>query len=1668
MNYYPNDLHEGVVPVVYTVNAIDEDYHSDPGTLFHDERKLDASGAPAANLHIMSMFDAFMEVLKSTSAAQENQVAAVSAEESAQTITQQEYMRFVPVSKRHAFPPSKDPTGTYSFLPGISGVDAGEISTVHPGRKDGPNNFIRRIQQQHTLRSGVATKSQTSEATSASSTNSHYGDSDPLTNLLGQDTSVPKRKMTAEELFSSPPPDSITVRPETVNSTAFSATSNTSPPKQSMSGILPKDWLEKHAQWLPSVVLVVSVLDLILPHSRRVERDKAVTELIEMLRAALAPKRECRIHLVCLVINHEHLKSAQQKYHIESGHLTNLRGMARLAPSSVSLIHIPTPPGGNDEESSDAASFQPRLLDFHNLSHGSMFDLTVNSQTMIQLIRTVRNMSIAYYLASARRVKRKLSSLTNAMGANAGAQQGDIFTMSAVSVHNHHLLPMAIRYHFKIGIYYEFQGKIDKGQRHFQEAYGSVELYYRFIVNQQRNLVLSKNNLQKQHQHLLTGDASIAPPTQGTFAVIPTTSPVPPPTTTIQSNSEDGDEIGVEVCLDGDEAIASQQAVAEIDKDQYEEEDSDFMGMPNEHFAPPQTKKNQSASGNSDSLALTAPVIRHFSSDVNNSMDLGFVTAMAHQCRGVADWIHLKLMLYDFQRQQLIAKLQASEALLDHVDSNPLASAASQWRRHCQTFLSSTYYYRSPHENDVCFEDEKADEHMDRITFLQPLWLHWSQIARQRFVMAQISEIYRIPQFMGAPIYMNLGEVLMTCCSWRLYESAAEATLQTLIELRRLKTRKTISSGQLSHDTLPLLNVHADEGGIYRFVGSMDRERLRQELLVELEKDHEKQSIEHLEKAALLFYEECKHFLPESENPIAWETPSDPPRGRLCARIHYLAGNLYLKQGKHVDARQHLLQALRQAILWPALEVEIVRSLSQCFPADFKEDVTSTDALLRSIIKIMLRTDTSHLIPPKDIQSLTNVVIHLWTYTGSKSAIHVKWPEILQNLSPLSFEWVFMEDSAFATAGDVIAACLLVQSHVRFQIKITQLQVLMNSSVFNGQLIDVPVQKSGVTIAPHKEIAFHVKLRMPPTSALPPTNVIGNRPVSYREVSVALSPTYQEGIDKISLRLTVPCRRSVVRQKARFADFVKRKDVGDLNSNVNKRRYEDDNYVMTSNVQAGDNPRFIGPMCLQLATPRPEIRLENVTGKQTASKAMDGTVNRIYFKIKAGEDEICKNLKLVFSSFSNTHFSHAAYHREATLVLEQSGKEDGLPVGWRRRTLEESTTVCTHLGPSQTHLFYFDVYRPMPSTEIGISDLAADICVSEYKFELSYEQSRLKQGVAGFEGENVKFVYASKLEWSSPFTAKFSQGNGLAKKSFPCGSQHPMNKVLNESQPEPLVDNEFYLVDEEKISLTCTLRAPESQHGLVPEILSLVFQPKDRNVDGEVGTVEIIKQSTAGVPGTCNTNTKWRALKAGTDLTTAFTLKVYLGESKSDKFISKTSQYEVVRVSLGTVKIDWCPDHLEFNTSEAPGKERNLRHGPLKLDSHEPLVYIGPTVKVERVPFTAGLLTFSHSSKVAVPFEVKYWIRNNTQIPQALSVLLDDSMPSQDANSPSQDNMLVSGMVNGEILLGPQERSTFGYSALALRAGITKLPSLKVSSSRYDAWVIRDGVDESREVFILP
>lgn len=175
------------------------------------------------------------------------------------------------------------------------------------------------------------------------------------------------------------------------------------------------------------------------------------------------------------------------------------------------------------------------------------------------------------------------------------------------------------------------------------------------------------------------------------------------------------------------------------------------------------------------------------------------------------------------------------------------------------------------------------------------------------------------------------------------------------------------------------------------------------------------------------------------------------------------------------------------------------------------------------------------------------------------------------------------------------------------------------------------------------------------------------------------------------------------------------------------------------------------------------------------------------------------------------------------------------------------------------------------------------------------------------------------------------------------------------------------------------------------------------------------------------------------------------------------SEYaQAASAPLGAVSIAWTPiplpkpDHI---SESSPDDEFARKHGPLPIKDLPPYKRTGPIFYVEATPFDASFETVPSMPRVSVPFEVRYTVKNKTKTQQRVQISMTES-------ADATNSMLVSGIINCDLLLGPDESKCLRYTLLVTKVGRIDLPALSISSLRFDTWIIKSGNQGS--IYVLP
>ena len=1375
--------------------------------------------------------------------------------------------------------------------------------------------------------------------------------------------------------------------------------------KHPLNGILPAGWLEKQVHALPSVILVVCTV--LADSEEQRSYDSHLFQTIEQLAYSLAPKRKCRIHVVGLVEDDVADDQAIQ--------------WSKAVRDRVEFSEE----NSNDDESS---AIQVTMLrasdDLESIDAG-----LPPGPALKELHDAVRDSSFEYYQSEARRTKEKLHKLTGANNNKRGSPQPT----------PDEILPLVIRYCVKIGFLYEFQLKHEKSLKFLNEAYRHTCRYYEYLK-------WYKPDGEKMSDK--TSDLTEDQPSHSVSNIT-------------------GDGVEVELSLD---------------------------------------------INNGNTVALFKAVVPPPPAD------------MIHQCRSVAEWLNLKLVSAGFSSR--------SEA--------GFMAASNQWRVHQHVF---------------CGIESTLDV---------PEWLKWAFVSRQRLVFAQLVE--RHPFSSCADLDPENDELMAMCSPWRTSLSAAESLLRIAREIELV--RDSLSGDVPDNDTDKLRGP---------FIGALDSGGLATILREEVKVAHRQKALEMVLKSVISFESELRR---QKRGFFAEDSFMESSSSRSGARLHYLAGGIFLGMGRHEEAVPHLEKATKYAKGWRQLELSIRKMLIECYekhvPSHSDPMANESSQALASMIL------DSYFNAEMSSTDLRRALGQFSTISGGGS---LRWYRESFNDEdpdlPFTFEVTFPEN-IFATIGETVKANVSIKSNLDYAVHVNSLVLLSLAGelpITSNDLMRATNASEGtdggIIIQRKFEITIATELVLPKDlsiiasddsgnggemqgvagkgsfakSARPRTagltsaggarllsadqlskenkvtqgwslRFLGGKPLKCDGIRLAFYPV-QVGASGGSEQVPV-IELTIEKKKPRTAADIKRTP------------FEEENYIASAWSRPQRLPLTCGPRSLRVLGPQPHMVITNVTEASTDGKALEGTINRLLLKLEAGPSEHCTNIAFRVSCFSvlitpegntmrlvpeedlsteaetSVNMRDAKY-RTPVLVSEDNTSDTStqtdygysLPKGWKLAEAGQGFDGKLRVlkGGDSTYI-QLDFFRPSLVVEDGseLGQINSSLCKTDFYITVSYRQERptAKRGrsiVRGGRGrgserggtgagrgrgrgrgrsfvsnseefsaamdsseqsdeakaspEDVTLDYSGTIVWSRPMEASFRPGVGLA---HPCGISHASNRTEN---TDANTDSDFVAVDGGRVSAKCSLHTQNASEELKAEISNIRFKPNDPESplsvqlapslqDGKLKTDELYKAAVED---------DYKCLASGSKLSVAYAVDVKLLAGETG----------VVRGQLGFIEVDWMPFPLQLPSDVTlPSLKRFNGHGPLRLDSPATMVFAGPRCDVQRAPFKSKVSVVPSSPKVAVPFEVSYSFENLTNIHQTL-VLKIAATPKED-----DSGLIFSGLVNGQIVLGPKEHQTVSYTVLATRPGKNSIPALSVSAKRYNTWVVHGQRGHPSPLYIFP
>lgn len=564
-------------------------------------------------------------------------------------------------------------------------------------------------------------------------------------------------------------------------------------------------------------------------------------------------------------------------------------------------------------------------------------------------------------------------------------------------------------------------------------------------------------------------------------------------------------------------------------------------------------------------------------------------------------------------------------------------------------------------------------------------------------------------------------------------------------------------------------------------------------------------------------------------------------------------------------------------------------------------------------------------------------------------------------------------------------------------------------------------------------------------------------------------------------------------------------------ANIRRTPFEEENYIASAWARPQIFPLSHGPRSLRVLSPRAAMVVTNMTDALTDGKAIEGTVNRVLLKLQAGSREECSDIQFNVTCFSvlmspegvtkrlvpssevaesETSFdmSNPAYR---TPVMVSRGERTPLsdesapkgfepPSGWSMSGNGQGYRgkPLPKLKSKEACYVPIDFFRP--SADLG-DETASYLCKTDFYLTITYKQERpaLKKratrvrarrrpvarpgrggrgrGRGGADKEEptkddgapapeesvepidvadeVSLEYSGTIVWGRPITARFGPGT---KRGYPSGKLHPSNSLTTDE-----VSHEISLIHGERTTQKCILQATEPD--LDAELSVIRFEGSSQPLESK------LLSGSDGVVYSADPNDPSRILAGSSKFSAAYTVQVSLPDGVDGPLSS----------SLGTLVVDWLPRPLElpFEVS-ADGKiDGVLGHGPLALEKQASSVrFACPTCHVERAPFATSVSVEPPIPKVGQDFSVQYRVENQTSLQQTVAI---NWTGEEDSTA-----LLVSGIMEGTLSLGPGEAQTIAYTAVALVSGHIRLPAASLISTKYKTRIVDE--QSAQPVFVQP
>ena len=555
-----------------------------------------------------------------------------------------------------------------------------------------------------------------------------------------------------------------------------------------------------------------------------------------------------------------------------------------------------------------------------------------------------------------------------------------------------------------------------------------------------------------------------------------------------------------------------------------------------------------------------------------------------------------------------------------------------------------------------------------------------------------------------------------------------------------------------------------------------------------------------------------------------------------------------MSKGDFDSASEHLQLVLPLVDSFPSIRIAAELAMKRCWEERNSKQPSETTA------KLLLDSCCNRLLSRDDMTAMK------MSLAGDSPRVYWRYND--ESSQPLHYSFTFPLCS-YATEGDTVEGTLHLHSNLPFPVKVENISLNMSagSVVFNN--VDMP------HIQPNETVTMSTKVSIPngcmkdaDVKILERQMVKKPRRNTFGLTKIGGGVYAQDTNNKLSGGMCVSClgaeisllfpdsdntRILVNLENSHRGSFAVSNQGANQDSDQKRISLEEDNFVYSAWSRPDFFPMHLGPRCIRILRAQSQLEIIDLTSPLVKNKAMIGTVNKFLLKLKAGNMEQCKNLKMRVScsswldvSGSSEEISNNGEAVDSELVepnmlpvlvapssdlaVSSSVQDDTFVLPrWKKISGNESqgqshsewAHIADSLNCGLEMLTSFQLYKPLAAN----GSEQEFQCKTKFTVDISYNQIRLDQSNNDQEREPVIQTYRGVIAWCAPFDAEFkvlSKNQG----STPSGSRHPANAVGSNA---PATDN-IAVLSGSFVAVTCSLKCTEAASHLAAEVGNIDFE----------------------------------------------------------------------------------------------------------------------------------------------------------------------------------------------------------------------------------------------------